>query len=89
MAFWEAPPIKNPSMLLITFKSLIFWGLTEPPYKIFGDLPLNLLLINSTVFRRSFDFGIIPVPIAQTGSYAIKMSDFFCIPSKPKDVDLL
>ena len=41
----EAPPIKKPSMLLISFKSLIFWGLTEPPYKTFGDLSLNLLLI--------------------------------------------
>ena len=80
LVFWEAPPIKNPSMLLISFKFFIFWGLTEPPYKTFGILPLNLLLINSTVFKRSFGFGMIPVPIAQTGSYAIKISDFFLFP---------
>ena len=55
-------------MLLISFKFLIFSGLTEPPYKTFGNLPLNLLLINSIVLKRSFDFGIMPVPIAQTGS---------------------
>ena len=68
LAFWDAPPIKKPSILLISFKLLIFWGFTEPPYKTFGDLSLNLLLINSTVLKRSFDFGITPLPIAQTGS---------------------
>jgi len=46
----------------------MFWGFTEPPYKTFGDLALNLLLINSTILKRSCDFGIRPLPIAQTGS---------------------
>ena len=54
-----------------------------PPYKTFGDLSLNLLLINLTVSKSSFDFGIIPVPIAQTGSYAMKIFDLFCTLSKP------
>ena len=83
MALWDAPPIKKPSMLLISFKFFIFCWLTEPPYKTFGILPSNLLLINLIVFKRSFDFGIMPVPIAQTGSYAIKMADLIFTPSKP------
>ena len=68
LAFWEAPPIKKPSILLISFKFIIFRGFTEPPYKTFGDLSSNLLLINSIILKRSSDFGIIPLPIAQTGS---------------------
>ena len=68
LTFWDAPPIKKPSILLISFKFIIFWGFTEPPYKTFVDLGLNLLFMNSTVLKRSFDFGIIPLPIAQTGS---------------------
>ena len=46
----------------------MFSGFTDPPYKIFDDLSLNLLLINSTVLNKSFDFGIKPLPMAQTGS---------------------
>ena len=68
LASWDAPPIKKPSILLISLKIVIFWGFTEPPYKTFGDLSLNLLLINSTVSKRSWGFGIRPLPIAQTGS---------------------
>ena len=55
-------------MLLISFNTLIFSGLTEPPYKTFGGLFLNLPFIKLTVSKRSFDFGTIPVPIAQMGS---------------------
>ena len=68
LAFWDAPPIKKPSILLISLKIVIFWGFTDPPYKTFGNLSLNLLLINSTVLKRSWDFGMRPLPIAQTGS---------------------
>ena len=74
-AFWDAPPIKKPSILLISFKFVIFLGFTEPPYKTFGGLSLNLPLINSTVLKRSFDFGIIPLPMAHTGSYAKNILD--------------
>ena len=37
-------------------------------YKIFGNLPLNFFLINSTVCSSSSILGIFPVPIDQTGS---------------------
>ena len=70
-------------MLSIFFKLLIFFGLTEPPYKTFGDVSLNLLLINFIILKRSWDFGISPLPIAQTGSYAIKILDLFFIFFKP------
>ena len=70
-------------MLLTSFKSLIFFGLTEPPYRTLGVLFLNLLLINLTVSKRSFDLGMEPLPIAHTGSYAIKTFDLFLILFKP------
>ena len=88
LAFWDAPPIKKPSILLISLKFLIFLGFTEPPYKTFGDLSLNLLLIKLTVSKRSFGFGTIPVPMAQTGSYAINLIYLFFIPSKQIKVGL-
>ena len=68
LTFWDAPPIKKPSILLISLKIVIFSGFTEPPYKTFGNLSLNLLLINSTVLKRYWGFGISPLPMAQTGS---------------------
>jgi hypothetical protein len=49
------------------FNSLIFFGLTDPPYKTFGDF-FFFFLIKFIVSKRSFDFGINPVPIDQTGS---------------------
>ena len=68
LEFCEAPPIKKPSRLVIFFKILIFSGFTDPPYKIFGNFPLNFFLINSTVCSSSSILGIFPVPIDQTGS---------------------
>ena len=64
----EAPPIKKPSRLLIFFRSPMFCGFTDPPYKIFGNLPLNFFFINFTVSSSSLVFGILPVPIDHTGS---------------------
>ena len=63
--------LKKPSILLISLKIVIFWGFTEPPYKTFGNLSLNLLLINSTVPKRSRGFGIRPLPIAQNGFHKL------------------
>ena len=54
--------------MYISFNSSIFLLFTEPPYKTFGVFLPNLLLINEIEFVRSFDFGIKPVPIDQTGS---------------------
>ena len=51
-----------------SFNLVIFFGLTDPPYRTLGDLLLNLPLINSTVSERSFNLGIRPLPMAQTGS---------------------
>jgi len=62
----DAPPIRNPSIISIFFKSLIFFGFTDPPYKTF--VFLTLFLIKLTVSSNSDFFGIKPVPIAQTGS---------------------
>ena len=65
----EAPPIRNPSIFLIILNSLIFFGFTDPPYKTL--LLFALFFIKLMVFNNSPDFGITPVPIDQTGSYAI------------------
>ena len=69
--FCDAPPIKKPSIELICVKSLIFFEFPDPPYKTLGFFDLNLLfsifLIVFTFLSKSFDFGIIPVPIAQIG----------------------
>jgi len=46
----------------------MFLSLTEPPYNTFGVFLLNLLFIKETEFNKSFGFGIMPVPIDQTGS---------------------
>ena len=75
--FCDAPPIKNPSRLTIFFNSLIFFGLTDPPYRIFGGFDLNCFFIKAIVCSRSLILGILPVPIDQTGSYAINILDFF------------
>ena len=71
----DAPPIKKPSILSILIKFFIFFGLTEPPYKTldfenFFDL-FKVSLINLIFFIKLFSVGIIPVPMDQTGSYAI------------------
>ena len=62
----DAPPTKKPSIFLIDFNKLIFFGFTDPPYKTL--LFILFFFINSIVENNSSDFGIIPVPIDQTGS---------------------
>ena len=66
--FWEAPPIKKPSMSVIFLNILALLVFTDPPYKIYGYYFKNLLFINEIVLIKSFSFGITPVPIDHTGS---------------------
>ena len=60
---------------------MIFLGLTDPPYKTLFFL--NFFLIKFIVLKRSLVFGIKPVPIDQTGSYAIIILFFDFIVCKP------
>ena len=62
----DAPPTKKPFTLSIFFRTLIFFELTEPPYRTF--IPFTFFLINLTISKISEFFGIKPLPIDQTGS---------------------
>ena len=72
LLFWEAPPIKKPSIEPIFDKFLMFLGFTEPPYKTLFFLSLFFfivkLFIYSMALLSSFDLGILPDPIDQIGS---------------------
>mmetsp|Transcript_30792 Transcript_30792/g.43111 ORF Transcript_30792/g.43111 Transcript_30792/m.43111 type:complete len:203 (-) Transcript_30792:560-1168(-) len=79
-AFKEAPPTKKPSISVWPFNSFAFSGLTEPPY--------TILMLSAISWPTAFEthlrmyewtscawsgVAVLPVPIAQTGSYAITM----------------
>ena len=68
----DAPPIRKPFISFIWVSSFAFLGLTEPPYSIlifidFFNL-VNIFLILFIFLLNSKFFGIMPVPIDQTGS---------------------
>ena len=73
MADCDAPPIKKPSISATADNDFIFLLLTDPPYKTLGDfLVLKIFLksffINLITACKSLIFGILFVPIDQTGS---------------------
>ena len=73
MADCDAPPIKKPSISATADNDFIFLLLTDPPYKTLGDfLVLKIFLksffINLITSCKSLIFGILLVPIDQTGS---------------------
>ena len=78
----DAPPTRNPSISFILIRSAAFPSVTEPPYKILTDywasfdtfLP-NHSLISAWVSYAISGVAVLPVPIAQTGSYAITILD--------------
>ena len=74
-------------MLLTSFNSLTLFEFTEPPYKTLWFF--NFFFINLTVCSKSLFFGTKPVPMDQTGSYAIKISFLFLIFLKPNLIDYL
>ena len=85
--FCDADPIKKPLISYILFNLSIFLEFTDPPYSIIGFFDLNFFFINFLIliklFLKSFIFGIMPVPIHQTGSYAKMILFKFFIFFKP------
>ena len=76
--FKLAPPTNPPSISVVLNNSFAFEGFTQPPYCIlmFSATsllynPSTTLLINLQASFASSDEAVFPVPIAQTGSYAI------------------
>ena len=83
-ALRDAPPISPPSMLGIARSSAAFLAFIEPPYWIAVALATALpyflaitLLMNPQTSSACSAVAVLPVPIAQTGSYAM-ITFFIC-----------